>query len=131
MFHIIFHVQEADLAIAPLTITSSREKVIAFTKPFMTQGISIMIKRPEKQNPGAFWFMEPLSGEVRVQFHEFAFRESETQIFTSKRLISYQRPHETLMRKQIFWSYSKSTLYTRILTYEVSELDPLAGLAKG
>ena len=70
MFHIIFHVQEADLAIAPLTITSSREKVIAFTKPFMTQGISIMIKRPEKMRPGAFSILYPFSGEVRLKLFQ-------------------------------------------------------------
>ena len=56
--------QEADIAIAPLTITSSREKVIDFTKPFMTLGISIMIKRPAKQDPGVFSFMSPLSDEI-------------------------------------------------------------------
>ncbi|XP_068232916.1 glutamate receptor 1-like isoform X2 [Palaemon carinicauda] len=56
--------KEADLAIAPLTITSSRERVIDFTKPFMTLGISIMIKKPMKQKPGVFSFMSPLSEEI-------------------------------------------------------------------
>ncbi|CAL4075670.1 unnamed protein product, partial [Meganyctiphanes norvegica] len=55
---------EADIAIAPLTITSSRERVIDFTKPFMTLGISIMIKKPVKQKPGVFSFMSPLSQEI-------------------------------------------------------------------
>jgi len=36
--------QEADLAIAPLTIIADRERVIDFSKPFMSLGISIMIK---------------------------------------------------------------------------------------
>jgi len=36
--------QEADLAIAPLTIIADREHVIDFSKPFMSLGISIMIK---------------------------------------------------------------------------------------
>lgn len=40
------------MAIAPLTITSARERVIDFTKPFMSLGISIMIKKPVKKNPG-------------------------------------------------------------------------------
>lgn len=40
---------EADLAIAPLTINSLREKVVDFSKPFMNIGISIMIKKPIKQ----------------------------------------------------------------------------------
>ena len=53
-------VQEADIAIAPLTITSIRERVVDFSKPFMQLGISIMIKKPEKQKPGVFSFMDPL-----------------------------------------------------------------------
>lgn len=56
--------QEADIAIAPLTITSARERVIDFTKPFMSLGISIMIKKPQKKNPGIFSFMNPLSSEI-------------------------------------------------------------------
>ena len=56
--------QEADLAIAPLTISSMRERVIDFSKPFMSLGISIMIKKPEKQKPGVFSFMDPLSYEI-------------------------------------------------------------------
>ncbi|XP_045107939.1 glutamate receptor 1-like isoform X2 [Portunus trituberculatus] len=56
--------KEADIAIAPLTITSSRERVIDFTKPFMTLGISIMIKKPVKEKPGVFSFMSPLSQEI-------------------------------------------------------------------
>ncbi|KAH9421933.1 Glutamate receptor 2 [Dermatophagoides pteronyssinus] len=55
---------EADIAIAPLTITSARERVIDFTKPFMSLGISIMIKKPQKKNPGVFSFMNPLSYEI-------------------------------------------------------------------
>ena len=44
MSELYLHLQEADLAIAPLTITADREKVIDFSKPFMSLGISIMIK---------------------------------------------------------------------------------------
>ncbi|XP_060078529.1 glutamate receptor-like [Ylistrum balloti] len=53
--------EEADLAAAPLTITMEREKVVDFSKPFMNTGISIMIKKPEKQKPGVFSFMKPFS----------------------------------------------------------------------
>ena len=56
--------QKADLAVAPLTITSMRERLIDFSKPFMSLGISIMIKKPEKQKPGVFSFMDPLSYEI-------------------------------------------------------------------
>ncbi|XP_065563334.1 glutamate receptor 4-like isoform X3 [Artemia franciscana] len=56
--------KEADFAVAPLTISSSRERVVDFTKPYMTLGISIMIKKPVKKSPGALSFMNPLSTEV-------------------------------------------------------------------
>ncbi|TKS81054.1 Glutamate receptor ionotropic, kainate 4 [Collichthys lucidus] len=36
--------RKADLAVAGLTITAEREKVIDFSKPFMTLGISIMYR---------------------------------------------------------------------------------------
>lgn len=58
--------QKADLALASLTITRARQRVVDFTKPFMKIGISIMIKKPDKQKPGVFSFMEPLDSMVWV-----------------------------------------------------------------
>nr|KAG5705414.1 hypothetical protein BaRGS_004541 [Batillaria attramentaria] len=55
---------EADIAIAPLTITADRERVIDFTKPFMSLGISIMIKKPVNHKAHVFSFMDPLSYEI-------------------------------------------------------------------
>lgn len=49
-----------------MTITAERERVIDFTKPFMSLGISIMIKKPVKQTPGVFSFLNPLSQEIWV-----------------------------------------------------------------
>ena len=54
------------MAIAPLTISSVRERVIDFSKPFMNLGISIMIHKPEKQKPGVFSFMDPLHYQIWV-----------------------------------------------------------------
>ena len=48
---------EADIAVAPLTISSQRERAIEFSMPFMNVGISIMIKKPKK--------------EVKKHFHSF------------------------------------------------------------
>lgn len=78
--------KEAEIAVAPITITSQREQVreiisrlsnlfpnpfyynraqvADFTKPFMSLGISIMIKKPVKKRPGVFSFMSPLSKEI-------------------------------------------------------------------
>ena len=58
-----FH-QKADVAVAPLTITLVREEVIDFSKPFMSLGISIMIKKPTKSKPGVFSFLDPLAYEI-------------------------------------------------------------------
>ena len=43
---------EADLAVAPLTITSQRESAVDFSKPWMNLGISILISKPKKTKPG-------------------------------------------------------------------------------
>lgn len=51
-----------------MTITAERERVIDFSKPFMSLGISIMIKKPVKQNPGVFSFLNPLSQEIWVKY---------------------------------------------------------------
>ncbi len=56
--------QKADIAVAPLTITLVREEVIDFSKPFMSLGISIMIKKPQKSKPGVFSFLDPLAYEI-------------------------------------------------------------------
>lgn len=54
------------MAVAPITITPEREKVVEFSKPFMSMAINIMIKKPSKHKPGAFSFMTPLSREVWI-----------------------------------------------------------------
>lgn len=38
--------------------------MIDFTKPFMSLGISIMIKKPTKSKPGVFSFLDPLAYEI-------------------------------------------------------------------
>ncbi|TRY97895.1 hypothetical protein DNTS_034129 [Danionella cerebrum] len=39
-------------------------EVIDFSKPFMSLGISIMIKKPQKSKPGVFSFLDPLAYEI-------------------------------------------------------------------
>ena len=75
--------QEADIAISALTISSERERVIEFSKPFMSLGISIMVYKPEKSNPGVFSFMSPLSNEIWLCFF-FAY------IGVSRKIIKIQ-----------------------------------------
>ena len=52
------------MAIAPLTITAQREKVIDFSKPFMSLGISIMVKRAFRTEKNVFSFLDPFSYEI-------------------------------------------------------------------
>lgn len=58
--------QEVDVAVAPLTVTAEREKVVEFSKPFMSAAVNVMIKKPSKHKPGAFSFLVPLSKEVWI-----------------------------------------------------------------
>ncbi|CAB1324894.1 unnamed protein product [Coregonus sp. 'balchen'] len=64
MFSLREGIFKADVAVAPLTITLVREEVIDFSKPFMSLGISIMIKKPTKSKPGVFSFLDPLAYEI-------------------------------------------------------------------
>ncbi|KAM3920919.1 putative glutamate receptor [Leptodactylus fuscus] len=59
--------KEADLAVAPLTITKVRENVISFTKPFLQTGISILLKK-ESSSAGSylFGFLNPFSKELWI-----------------------------------------------------------------
>ncbi|XP_021000130.2 glutamate receptor ionotropic, kainate 2 [Parasteatoda tepidariorum] len=56
--------KEADIAIADLSITYEREEAVDFTMPWMTLGISILFKKPDKKSPPMFSFLQPLSLEV-------------------------------------------------------------------
>jgi ABC-type amino acid transport substrate-binding protein len=56
---------EADMSIAPLTISAIRESVVEFSKPFMDIGISIMILK-SKETPGLLSFMKPFSTHIYV-----------------------------------------------------------------
>ena len=59
--------QKADLAVAGLTITAEREKVIDFSKPFMTLGISIMF-RVHLVRTSPCWHWQPYSLQLRRPF---------------------------------------------------------------
>ncbi|XP_023943017.1 glutamate receptor 1-like [Bicyclus anynana] len=57
--------KEADIAIAPLSITPEREKVIDFSEPFLSVEIPIKrMKSPKQLLSGTFSFLRPLSKEI-------------------------------------------------------------------
>lgn len=61
-----YSTQEADLAIAPLTLTAAREKVVAMTTPFMQTGISILLRRDISEETGFFDFLSPFTAQTWV-----------------------------------------------------------------
>ncbi|VDN54991.1 unnamed protein product [Dracunculus medinensis] len=81
--------ETADIAVAPLTINQERERVVDFSKPFMTTGISIMIKKPEKQEFSVFSFMQPLSMRIWI-FILCSYIGVSTTIF----VVSWFSPYE-------------------------------------
>jgi hypothetical protein len=58
--------QEAEMAVAPLTVNFRRAEVVDFTKPFLSLGISILFKIPDDQQPDLFSFLNPLSRETWI-----------------------------------------------------------------
>uniref|UniRef100_A0A8C5S3G1 Glutamate receptor n=1 Tax=Laticauda laticaudata TaxID=8630 RepID=A0A8C5S3G1_LATLA len=57
--------KEADLAVAPLTITSVREDVVDFTQPFLHTGIGILLqKEAALEEASLFHFLTPFTKET-------------------------------------------------------------------
>ncbi|XP_055797763.1 glutamate receptor ionotropic, kainate 4-like isoform X3 [Salvelinus fontinalis] len=81
--------QKADLAVAGLTITSEREKVIDFSKPFMTLGISIMYTAHMTRRPGYWSFLDPFSPGVWL-FMLLAYLIVSCVLFLVARLTPYE-----------------------------------------
>ncbi len=58
-------IQEADLAVAPLTITHARSKVVDFTKPYQDLGMTILMAK-EADNSHAVAFLSPFNTELWI-----------------------------------------------------------------
>ncbi|CAI5445016.1 unnamed protein product [Caenorhabditis angaria] len=103
--------ETADVAVAPLTITQERERAVDFSKPFMTTGISIMIKKPEKQEFNIFSFMEPLGMTIWIFTLSSYFGVSLT-IF----LVSWFSPYEKRIefKRGEFTVTNEFTLYNSL-----------------
>ncbi|XP_065594000.1 probable glutamate receptor [Cyrtonyx montezumae] len=57
--------KEADIAVAPLTVTSAREEVVSFTTPFLQTGIGILLRKDTiSQEMSFFHFLAPFSKET-------------------------------------------------------------------
>ncbi|XP_078696651.1 glutamate receptor ionotropic, kainate 5-like [Branchiostoma floridae x Branchiostoma belcheri] len=56
--------KKADLAVSALTITSLREKVVDFTKPFMEYGNVLVMRRPSQEDRHILAFTHPFHWQV-------------------------------------------------------------------
>ncbi|XP_078584743.1 glutamate receptor ionotropic, delta-2-like [Branchiostoma floridae x Branchiostoma japonicum] len=56
--------KQADVAIAAMTITKEREKVVDFPKRYMDQSFGILMKKPKDNTRNVFGFMGPFDPEV-------------------------------------------------------------------
>ncbi|XP_065310426.2 glutamate receptor 3-like isoform X2 [Dermacentor albipictus] len=59
--------KEADIAVAPLTITAERSRAVYFSEPFMKSGLAVLARRHEEESLSVFSvfsFLRPLSWEV-------------------------------------------------------------------
>ncbi|XP_072316312.1 glutamate receptor ionotropic, kainate 5 isoform X2 [Eucyclogobius newberryi] len=93
--------RKADLAVASFTITSEREKVIDFSKPFMTLGISILYRVQMGRKPGYFSFLDPFSPAVWL-FMLLAYLAVSCVLFLAARLSPYEwyNPHPCLRERR-------------------------------
>ncbi|KAK6469897.1 glutamate receptor ionotropic [Huso huso] len=93
--------RKADLAVAGFTITAEREKVIDFSKPFMTLGISILYRMHMGRKPGYFSFLDPFSPAVWL-FMLLAYLAVSCVLFLAARLSPYEwyNPHPCLQDRR-------------------------------
>lgn len=59
---------EADLAVAPLTLTATREQVVDMTTPFMQIGISFVMHKDVASEDAGFSLLSPFSTDMWVGF---------------------------------------------------------------
>ncbi|XP_056279111.1 glutamate receptor U1-like [Pseudoliparis swirei] len=57
---------EADLAVAPLTLTATRETAVDMTTPFMQTGISFLLRRDSASEESGFSVLAPFSTDMWV-----------------------------------------------------------------
>lgn len=58
--------QKADLAVAPLTISSHRQTAVDFTQPFMDLGLSILIENNINEDYKVFSFLKPFNTDLWI-----------------------------------------------------------------
>ncbi|XP_059141818.1 glutamate receptor ionotropic, kainate 2-like [Physella acuta] len=92
---------KADIALAPWQMTTERAEVVDFTKPFMTKGTTVVVKRPE-QRVGKYQFLLPLSTIVWSAIF-VAFVGTSLMLFAVSRVNSDRQAKYTHNLRESFW----------------------------
>ena len=61
-----FSLQEADVALAPITIKAERQEKVDFTKPFYDFKMSLIMQKPNELAINLFAFLLPFTDEVWI-----------------------------------------------------------------
>ncbi|NP_001191542.1 glutamate receptor subunit protein GluR6 [Aplysia californica] len=104
---------KADVALAPFQMSTERAEVVDFTKPFMTKGTTVVVRRPE-QKIGIFQFLSPLSNVVWGAIF-VAFVGVSLMLFAVSRVNSDRQTRYTSNLSESFW-YIWGTLLRGSLT---------------
>ncbi|XP_048776991.2 glutamate receptor ionotropic, kainate 2-like isoform X2 [Ostrea edulis] len=104
---------KADIALAPFQITPSRSRVVDFTKPFMTKGTSLVVKKPER-SVSPFQFLMPLSHVVWITIF-VAYLFTALMLFAVSRVNSDKNERCLNNFRESFW-YIWGTLLRGNLT---------------
>ncbi|XP_046553424.1 glutamate receptor ionotropic, kainate 2-like isoform X2 [Haliotis rubra] len=93
---------EADVALAPFQITPSRSVVVDFTKPFMTKGTTVVIKKPDETGLKVFQFLSPFTDQVWIAIF-FSFLIVSLVLFSVSRVNSDRQQKYTYNLRESFW----------------------------
>ncbi|XP_046561683.1 glutamate receptor ionotropic, kainate 1-like [Haliotis rubra] len=56
--------REANIGLGDVIITRERERVVDFSKPYLTQTLRLLVKKPRMYDPGLTFLLEPFSVEL-------------------------------------------------------------------
>ncbi|GFR57505.1 glutamate receptor subunit protein GluR6 [Elysia marginata] len=105
--------KRADVAVAPFQMSTERAEVVDFTKPFMTKGTTVVVKRPDHRI-GMFQFLSPFSHVVWSAIF-VAFVGTSLMLFGVSRVNSDRQAKYAHNLRESFW-YIWGTLLRGSLT---------------
>ncbi|XP_067667821.1 glutamate receptor 4-like [Haliotis asinina] len=56
--------REASIGLGDVTVTRERERVVDFSKPYLTQTLRLLVKTPRRYEPGLDFMLQPFSTEI-------------------------------------------------------------------